>query len=91
MSLWSDACGENFVEEEEKCTKKGNDKHEDADSLLHNTTLVIMFVPDFKILGREVPEKSLTEKMFTQRHMHRQTLLWKRQKLYTPINFVCRG
>ena len=29
-----------FVGEKEKCTNKGNDKHEDADSLLHNTTNV---------------------------------------------------
>ena len=39
-----------------------------------------MFVANFKILGRVVPEKSLTEKKFT----HRQTLLWKRRKLHTP-------
>ena len=26
----------NFIGEKEKCTNKVNDKHEDADSLLHN-------------------------------------------------------
>ena len=28
---------ENFIGEKEKWTNKGNDKHEDIDSLLHNT------------------------------------------------------
>ena len=28
----------NFIGEKEKWTNKGNDKHEDADSVLHNTT-----------------------------------------------------
>ena len=28
----------NFIREKEKWTEKGNDKHADGDSLLHNTT-----------------------------------------------------
>ena len=39
-----------------------------------------MFVPNFKILGQAVPEKSLTKKKLTDR----QTSLQKKQKLYTP-------
>ena len=38
-----------------------------------------MFVPNFKILGQVVPEKSLTEKK-VYKHKHTQ----KKQKLYTP-------
>ena len=34
----SDVCDKNFTEEKEKSVNKGNDKHEDADSLLHNTS-----------------------------------------------------
>ena len=66
-------------EKKEKCTKKANDKNEDADSLIQ---LVIFNVaPKFKILIRVVSEKSLKEKRkFTHRHIHRQTLLGKRQK-----------
>ena len=43
-----------------------------------------MFVPNFKILGQVVAEKSLTEKKFTDRQTNTQTLGQKRQKLYTP-------
>ena len=43
-----------------------------------------MFVPNFKILGAVVPEKSLTKKKSLHTDTHRQTLLRKRQKLYTP-------
>ena len=43
------------------------------------------FVPNFKIQFQVVPEKSLTEKQFTHTHTDTQTLLQKRQKLYTPL------
>ena len=46
---------------------KENDTNDDADSLLHNTT---MFVPDFKILGEVVAERSVTEHF-----------IWEQQKL----------
>ena len=40
-------------------------------------------VPNFKIVGAVVPEKSLTKKkVYIQTHT--QTLLRKRQKLYNP-------
>ena len=42
----------------------------------------LMTVPNFKILGQVVPEKSLTEKKFTDRGL--QTMLQKKQKLNTP-------
>ena len=41
-----------------KWTNKGNDKHEDADSLLHDTSHTQCL---YKILGAVVPEKSLTK------------------------------
>ena len=44
----------------EKKINKGNDKHEDADSLLHKKSYP-MFIRNFKILGAVVPEKSLTK------------------------------
>ena len=38
-----------FIGKKEKCTNKGNDKHEDADSLLHNTTTYTQIsVPNLK-------------------------------------------
>ena len=48
---------ENLIGEKEKWTNKGNGKHQEADSLLHNAT----FVPSFIILGAVVLEKSLTQ------------------------------
>ena len=49
----------NFIGEKENMTNKGNDKHEDADSLLHNTrTYTQMFIQNFKILLAVVPHKS---------------------------------
>ena len=45
------------------------------------------FVLNFRILSQVVAEKSLTEKK-VYRQTDRQTLLQKRQKLYTPIYFV---
>ena len=38
---------------------KGNDKHGDADSLLYK--MCPMFIPNFKIIGLVVPDKSLTQ------------------------------
>ena len=44
-----------------------------------------MFVPNFKILGQVVAEKSLTEKkVYTHTHTHTLTHKRKKQKLYTP-------
>ena len=51
-----------------------------------------ILVPNFKLLGRKVLEKSLTEKKVYNRQTdgqtytqtHRQTLLRKRRKLYIP-------
>ena len=52
-----------FIGEKDKLTNKRNDKKEDADSLSHNTTSL----PNLKILGLVVLEKSLTEKkVYTQ-------------------------
>ena len=49
-----------------------------------------MFVPNFKILSAVVPEKSLTKKkVYTQ--THRQTLLRKRRKQYTPHTSYAGG
>ena len=48
---------ESFIGEKEKWTNKGNDKQQHADSLLHNKSYPT-FVPNFKILGGVVPEKS---------------------------------
>ena len=49
--------------EKEKWSNKENDKQQHADSLLHNTSLTCpTFVPNYKILGAVVPEKSLTKK-----------------------------
>ena len=53
------------IRQKEKWTNKGNDKQEEADSLLHIKT----FVPNFKILGSVVPEKSFTKRKFTQTHI----------------------
>ena len=48
----------------EKWTIKGNDKYEDADSLLHDTTSHTQCLfKIYKILGAAVPEKSLTKKL----------------------------
>ena len=52
---------ESFTGEKEKWTNNGNDKQEEADSLLHDK-LYPTYVPNFKILGSVVPEKSLTKK-----------------------------
>ena len=44
-----------------------------------------MFVPNFKILGAEVPEQSLTEK-FTHRYTETYTdIIMEKTELYTPI------
>ena len=56
---------ENFVREKEKWTNKGTDKQHVATQ--YNLSLP-SFVPNIKILGQVVPEKSLTEKK-----LYRQT------------------
>ena len=53
-------CDEMFIGEKDKWTNKGNDKQQHADSLLHNKSYPT-FLPNFKILGAVVPEKSLTQ------------------------------
>ena len=59
-------CDKIFIGEKEKWTYKGNDKQEEADSLLHiKKKLYRTFVPNFKILGSVVPEKYLTKKKFS--------------------------
>ena len=76
-----------FIGEKEKWTNNGNDKQEGGwFSLTQYNKLYPIFVPNFKILGSVVPQKSLTKKKFTHKptHTHTQTLLLKRQKLYTP-------
>ena len=63
---------ENFVREREKCTNKGTDKQYVADSFIQYNLLLPSFVPNFKILGQVVPEKSLTEKkVYTHTHTHK--------------------
>ena len=53
-----------LIGEKVKWTNKGNDKQQHADSLFHNTTSRTQkFVPNFKILGAVVPEKSLTQRI----------------------------
>ena len=50
-----------------------------------------MFVPNFKILGAVVSEKSLKKEkkmVYTHTHTHTHTLLRKRRKLYIPSYFV---
>ena len=49
------------------------------------------FVPNFKILGQVVPEKSLTEKK-VYKHTHTHTQTHRKSKNYIPpIYFVYRG
>ena len=52
---------------------KANDNQEEADSPTQYNKLYPTFVPNFKILGLVVPEKSLTKKKFTHTHPHPQT------------------
>ena len=54
-------CLKLFEKKKDKWTNKGEDKHEDADSLLHDTTSYPMFLQNFKILGIVVPQKSSTK------------------------------
>ena len=49
-----------FIGEKEIWTNKWNDKQQQAESLLHNKSYPT-FVPNFKIIGAVVPEKSLTQ------------------------------
>ena len=53
---------EKIVGKKEKRTNKGTDKPYVADSFITQYNLsYLMFVPNFKILGQVVPEKSLTK------------------------------
>ena len=75
---------ENLLGEKEKWINKGNDKQEEADSLVHNTTCVPK--TNFKILNTVVPEKSLTQisKSFT---LDRRKNGKRKQKLITASWF----
>ena len=59
---------EKFIGKKGKRTNKGTDKQYEADSLIRDTTSYPMFVPNFKINGQVVAEKSLTKKKFTHTH-----------------------
>ena len=73
-----------------------------ADSFIHNTTSYQMFVPNFKILGQVVAEKSLTKKsLHTNTHTEKAKTIYPLYTSYTggiksknyipPIFFVYRG
>ena len=64
-------CDGNFCWRERKMDNKGNDTQEEAGSLTQYNKLYPTFVPDFKILGSVVPEKSLTKKKFTHKPTHK--------------------
>ena len=58
--------------------------------ILYYNLSYLMFVPNFKILGQAVPEKSLTKKKLTDRQTDRHT--YRKSKNYIPpIYFVYRG
>ena len=51
-----------LIGKKEKWTNKTTDKQYVAEFIIHIVNLsYLMFVPNFKILGQVVPEKSLTE------------------------------
>ena len=50
-----------FICEKEKWTNKGNGRHENAESLLHNTSSYTKCWTKFKILCAVVSEKLLTQ------------------------------
>ena len=54
---------EKIVGKKEKRTNKGTDKPYVADFYTQYNLSYLMFVPNFKILGQVVPEKSLTKKI----------------------------
>ena len=58
---------------ERKCTNKGNDKQEEADSVLHNTTSHTQH--SFKFQNPNCPEKSLKKQkcLHTHPHTNKQT------------------
>ena len=81
---------EKFIGKKEKWTNKRTDKPYVANSLIHSTTChTLMIVPNFKILGTVVPEKSLTKKKFTHTHTHPHTN-GKSKNYIPPIYFVYR-
>ena len=68
-----------FIGEREKWTNKGNDKQEEADSLLHSTSYTQHLYQNPRCSSsREIFDE---KKVFT--HGHTQTVR-KRQKLYIP-------
>ena len=52
-----------------------------------------MFVPNFKILGAEVIEKSLAEKKSLHTEIHRRIdrHSYGKDKNYIPLFFICLG
>ena len=51
-----------LIGKKEKWTNKRTDKQYVAEFIIHTVNLsYLMFVPNFKILGQVVPEKSLTK------------------------------
>ena len=59
---WADMM-ENFIGKKEKWTNKGTDKPYVANLFNAKYNLsYLMFIPNFKILGQAVPEKSETKK-----------------------------
>ena len=50
-----------LIGKKEKWTNKGTDKQYVAECLIHYNLSYLMFIPNFKILGKAVPEKSLTK------------------------------
>ena len=57
-----------FMRKKEKWTNKKNDMHEDVHfSLTQYNYSYPMFVPNFKIIGAVVPEKSLTKKILEKK------------------------
>ena len=71
-----------LIGEKEKLTNKRNEKQGEADSLLHNTNVTSCptFVPNFKILGKVVPEKSLREKKV---YIYKNTHNYRKDKKYS--------
>ena len=74
------------IGEKEKLTNKGTDKQYVAVILLHNTTSLSSFLPNFRIRSRVVAEKSLTE-IFFFRQTNRQTN--KQTNILEKVNKQC--
>ena len=81
---------EKFIGKKVKWTNKGTDKPYVADFFNTQYNLSYpMFVPNFKMLGTVVPEKSLTEKKFT--HTYKQNMKLAASKAYSIPPARCRS